>query len=242
MLQCLLKELQNFSISFEFVKEADAKTILELTNEKIEEKIGSFIIDFLIKQQGEGGVILSPIVSTHQKSGRGPAMGKQITEDATGVWAWVYNNRKTLWLEGVSSLDKTKGCANKIDGDIIEERYLEFYKKTDGILVIPLSFKDNLLGIYSIEFPQYATISRAVVEEIIELSNSIAAILWKIEVQKQFNEDISNAISHFRTAIKEETQEKILDEYRTGFFARPFLTEFEPIEKHIKSKRNLNPI
>ena len=234
MLNCLIKELQRLSISLEFVTDVDAKRIIELINERIQDKTNSFIVDLLIRKQGQEGVILEPLVSTHNKSKRGAAKGKEITESSSGVWAWVYRYKSPLWLENVISTDREKGAINKLSKQTINENYLEFFSETDGILVIPLFFKENFMGIYSIEFPEYMTIKNEVVDEIIELSKFIAVLLWKVDVQNQINEDAGNAISHFRSAIFEETIERMLDEYKSGFFARPFDIKYEGVEKYIK--------
>ncbi|MCG8344630.1 MAG: hypothetical protein MI685_05645 [Chlorobiales bacterium] len=234
MLNFLIKEIQKLSISVEFLNENDAKTILEITNEKIQDKTNALIVDLLVKKQGQKGVILDPLVSTHEKSKRGAAKGKEITSSSSGVWDWVYKYKSPLWLENIISLNKENKVINKLNRHNISKKYLDFWHETDGILVIPLFRGENFMGIYSIEFPEYIIIKKETVGEIIELSKSVATLLWKVEVQNQINEDSSSAISHFRNAIFDETFEKTLDEYRSGFFARPFDVKYEGVENYIK--------
>ena len=234
MLNFLIKELQSLSISLELLNENEAKSIIEITNEKIQEKTNAFIVDLLVKKQGQNGIILDPLVSTHQKSERGTAKGKEVTASSSGVWDWVYKYKNPLWLENIINLNKENKIINKLSKHVISKKYLDFWRETDGILVIPLFREESFMGIYSIEYPEYVTIKKEVVDQIIQLSKSIATFLWKVEFQNQINKDSSSAISLFRSAIIDETSEKTLDEYKSGFLARPFDVKYEGIENYIR--------
>lgn len=233
MLQELCKELESVSTNLEFITEQDARRVFELFIERLEDELNSHIIDIIRRQPGSASLIMLPFISSDRKSRRGPIAGLEIKPDSLGVWPWIYNNRKPLWLQNVIDLDKGRDAVNKIDGGVIEKEYLWFHEETDEILVAPLIFKDNFMGLLSVEFPRHVSLVREAVNEILDLSRYAATILWKVEVQNQFIEDTNAVITGFRKSMAGERIVPKLADIRLGFIGRPFSAEYEPVETYI---------
>lgn len=232
-------ELEQLSLTFDFIADDDAKKILGIVNSKLEEVLNAHIIDVLWRTESKDGPLLQPYIYL-DRTERGGPLPYTVTDSASGIWTWVFNHATPVWLEAIGDLSREHEAPNRIGGSAIEPRYLEFYKDTDSIFAMPLIFKDTVRGIYSVELPDSGRISDEILHLIRQMSFAIANVIWKAEAYRLNREQTSKVIERFRSVIAGQDLRR--GRVRTGFIARPFGQEFDAVEKHISSYINAQGI
>jgi hypothetical protein len=148
----MLSELEKLSLTLDTLTQTEAERIINAVNKILVNMLNPHIIDILWKEEGKNGVILRPFTS-FDTSRRGGAKPYQIGEGRTGIWTWVYQYRKPVWIENIKSQDLSKPVKNEATGESIDPLYLNIYADTNSIIVVPLIFRDVVWGVYSVELP-----------------------------------------------------------------------------------------
>ncbi|WP_346290513.1 GAF domain-containing protein [Sphaerothrix gracilis] len=218
----MLSELEQLSLTLDFLNREEARQVTEVVSEKIKENLNAHIIDILWRQEGRYHDILQPFSSLNV-SRREPIKPFEIREDSVGIWPWVYRNKEAIWIEKIHSSDLKQPIENKVTGQLVESRDLEFFRDTDSILAVPLLFRDALWGIFCIELPVSGNFTTEIVEFIKRLSKPIANIIWKADAYELNDTQTSQAIVKFKEIVQGSRIQ--VNPYRTGFIARPFTSE-----------------
>ena len=216
----------------DLITKDEAKEIIRTVNDALYKLLKAHIIDVRWKQGAEGGVILNSFCSFDETTRGKPKpylIRDNSNDDQTGVWTWVYENRKPLWIENIKSEDLRQPVRNEATGDDIEPRYLRFFEATDSIMAIPLTFRDTVWGIYSVELPASGKLTLETKELMERISRPIATITWKADAQEFKREQRSEALRLFCKSWEVYKFTK----YRTGFIARPFDPKFNIVEECI---------
>ena len=233
----VIMDLEKLGLALGFMTRRDADQIIRAVNTKFAAMVEAHIIDVRWKEEAEGGCKLNSF-SSFDETMRGtpkPYLIKHDSnDDPTGVWTWVYENRKPLWIEGIKGKDLEKAVKNEATEDDIEPRYLNFFELTDSIMAIPLTFRDTVWGIYSVELPTSGKLTQEIKELMERISRPLATIVWKADAQEFKKKQRSEAVRLFCTSWEgregEGISAKYLAKYRTGFIARPFKPEFNVVE------------
>ena len=264
MFENILQEFKKLTVAINFLSEANAKELIDFVSRTIMEELGAYTIDLLWKQRAERGIFLN-VLWSKSNSNRGQAKGHFVNEESHGIWSKVYREKKPVWIEGIQSKqciksiqdggeDNTLGAGyirltepvkNKRGGDIVEIDDLVFYEDTDTVIAIPMSYRDIIWGVYSIELQRYQkSVEDKTFREIYALANAMASVIWKSDVEKQYLKDTSRAINNFKDSIATFPVSIRLNPVRVGFLIRPFVgEEFEYIEKYINKslhKKNVH--
>ena len=264
MFENILQEFKKLTVAIDFLSEANAKELIDFVSRKIMEELGAYTVDLLWKQPAERGIFLK-VLWSKSNSNRGQAKGHFVDQESHGIWSKVYREKKPVWIEGIQSKeciksiqdggeDDTLGAGyirlnksvkNKRGGDIVEIDDLEFYEDTDTVIAIPMSYRDTIWGVYSIELERYQkNVEDKTFREIYALANAMASVIWKSDVEKQYLNDTSRAINNFKDSIATFPVTIRLNPVRVGFMIRPFVGEdFEYIEKYINKslhKKNVH--
>ena len=230
----MIQELKNLSLTMDLITKDDAKEIIRTVNGALPKLLGARIIDVRWKEEAVEGVFLNSFFSIDETMRGTPKpylIKHDSNDDPTGVWTWVYENRKPLWIEGIKGKDLEKAVKNEATEDDIEPRYLNFFELTDSIMAIPLTFRDTVWGIYSVELPTSGKLTQEIKELMERISRPLATIVWKADAQEFKKKQRSEAIRLFCTSWKDTKDiPKYFAKYRTGFIARPFKPEFNVVE------------
>ncbi len=254
MLEYTLEKLKPLTRAVDFISEENAKELVDFISRRIIKEMSACTVDLLWKEPAQKGTYLK-VFWTDTKSGRGPAKGRFVNQQSNGIWSKVYRERKPIWIEGIQSkkyeksinnggkdstleegqIRLTEPVENKRGGDIIDSSDLVFYEDIDTIIAIPLSYRDTIWGIYSIELERYhKTVEEKTFKDIERLAKEMAIAIWKSDVEKQNVKDTSEAIKNFKDSIEIDPETTKLNPIRMGLIVRPFVgKEFEYVEKYL---------
>lgn len=255
MFENILKEFKRLSMAVDFLTEDQATDIIGTVTRKVMEYMGAYTVDVLWrKEKIRDGIYLRALWS-ESKSRRGSAKGHFVNPESHGIWSKVYREHKPVWIEGIQSKEcersitaggtdenleeryirLTDPIKNQIGGRSIEPSDLEFYEDTDTIIAIPISYRDTIWGVYSIQLDKFQKkVEDKAFKEISDLVYEMAHLMWKSDVQKQYIDDTKRAITNFQDAIVTPPVTITLNRERKGFIARPFVGEdFQYVEDYI---------
>ncbi len=242
-LERLLNEFEMLSKATDFMTVEQARRVIELINNIVRERVSPHIIDILWRREALDGVILEPIDAApcfNQNSGRGPLRPFEIKrtpgESVQGVWAWLYEHHKPVWIEDVRSLNLKAPVPNRASEDEIGAEYLYIHETTDSIMAVPLVTRDALWGVYSVELPESRRFNLEFLQLLKHLASYVARVLWKVEALRHNQRHTDDAIGIFSDSIRSLAQWEELSPHRTGFIARPFAPSFEPVETWIAAQ------
>jgi len=179
----VIMDLEKLGLALGFMTRRDADQIIRAVNTKLAAMVEAHIIDVRWKEEAEGGCKLNSFSSidfTQRGTPKPYLIKHDSNDDPTGVWTWVYENRKPLWIEGI------KG-----------KRYLNFFESTDSIMAIPLTFRDTVWGIYSVELPTSGKLTQEIKELMERISRPLATIVWKADTQEFKKKQRSEAVRLF---------------------------------------------
>ena len=168
---------------------------------------------------------------------------KAGTKDKTGIWDWVCEHEKPVWIDDIPTLNLNEPVTNKATGDKIDPKYLEFNpNQTYSIMASPMKFNEILCGVYSVETSSPDRLTDRTLGLIGEISENFARIIKKAKIQRLKQDDASKAADLLAKSIRELSFRKDLDTYRCGFMARPFEFKFTNVEHCITDFLNKHKI
>ena len=235
----MIEELERLNLTMVSVTVEDAKDIVQAIIQAIARLLNVHIIDVLWRERAVDGVILNPFVSHDTTARNGPRpyqIFDTIRDHPTGVWTWVYENCKPLWIERILSKDRTKPIRNEATSDDVDPRYLDFFAQTDSIMAVPLICRGNVCGIFSVESPISDRFSTEIKELLDSLSKPIASIIWKADVWKYNQDQTSEVTSHFVSSIEQTIDANLISDLRK----LSLTLDFMPEEEAKKVIENLN--
>ena len=252
MFENILEESKTLTTAVDFLNEKQAKKIIGFISETIMESLGAYTIDVMLKETNLTGDMLQPFYSKRDEK-REKVTSYSIS-NGEAIWSVVCDHEKPVWIEDIQSKRKKADSPknyikltkieNKLELDI-QRSELVFYQDTDTIIVIPISYKNTFLGVYSIELNKYQKkIEDKIFEEISELVDTIATIIWKSDAHEQYIDDTEQAINGFIYNVKTHQITFKLSHKKEGFIIRPFKSEyFQHMEDYINEylhKKGIN--
>ncbi|MEM9271916.1 MAG: hypothetical protein AAGA80_02970 [Cyanobacteria bacterium P01_F01_bin.143] len=256
MFKHILEELTKLIKAIDFISDENAKELVTSISLKIREELGACTVDLLWKETKEkiyGGTYLKVFLS-ETNSGRGRAEGRFVNQESFGIWSKVYREGKPIWIEGIQSKQHDKYISGSGNDNSLREGYIRlteplenkkggriessdlvFYEDIDTIIVIPLSYRDTIWGVYSIELERYQrNIEPNIFKEISDLVQAMAIVIWKSDVETQNLKDTSQAIADFKKSIIASPITTRLNTFRIGLIVRPFNgEEFEYVQDYL---------
>ena len=223
----MIKELEKLSLTMDFITPADAKSLIGDINEPIAHLLNAHIIDILWQRMGTGGVILDPFYSydtTPRKGAKPYQICDTSSSSPTGIWTWVYENRKPLWIETILSKDLNKPVKNEATGDQIDPKYLNIWGGTDSIMAIPLKCRDTVFGIYSVESAVSGKFSIEIKELLELLSYPISSLIWKADAWNFNQNQTSQVIDLFTSSIPDRINSIVVKELEKISWALDFIS------------------
>jgi hypothetical protein len=142
-------------------------------------------------------------------------------------------------LEDLKSKDLKNPVKNEATGEWVPTEHLDMASNTwqDSMMVIPLTVRGDVRGLYSIELRSSGKLTAPILEVLQRIVRPLAAIFWDAEHYEYNEERTSSAVSQFLNVIGGFSFDEVLLEgqERSGFIARPFAPEFSDIEEKVVS-------
>lgn len=231
----LLKDLYKISVQTDFMTIKDAEQIATTINNKIISMLDAHIVDILWREEGwDRGDILNPFSSSDLTS-RGGAKSYQIKggTNPTGVWTLVFEQRESLWLENMKNHESDTPLLNRISESEIAKHYQNFWEDTDSMLAIPLIYRGNVNGVYSVELPESGKITDEIISLLQRLAEYLLHIISKADYYQFTRNQRKEIIREHCDKWKNYKVEQLLPQYRTGFIVRPFEPVFNGVEQSL---------
>jgi len=226
----LQEDIYRLAKAVDSLHEQQAADILGVVLERLKEDVSAIIADIWIRAPAEGGIsILEPFVSRADE-GR-PTRGRVVvTDKPESLLAWVVEREKPLWLDDVGT--GSGAAVNRLDGETVPGHYFKVDHRTRSFAAVPIRYREQLRGVLSVEAAISGRITRAHIDAMSALEGPVGILLWKFSIAKENYNHTQEAIHAFR--LQNSKLINPLNPYRTGFMARPFIVEFEFLEKTAK--------
>lgn len=240
----LIKELETLGRTVSMLTDEQAKRIVSIVNEKMKEILDPHIIDVLRRVNIRGGIALEPFFSFNKTKRDEPSPFElpRRADEEMGLWDWVFENRKPVWLENIHSLDLKAPTRNLAAGGMIEPKYLNIYPETSSFMAAPLISGHTIIGVYSVESAESDRFTPLTLELLTRLSKPLARILrYSDELTRKLDLIDSAIYGLGKTSIESELTEHA-GQWRTGFVARPFGRKHNVVEECIGSFMESNDI
>lgn len=229
----MLNELKRFSLLMDSNDKAGARNVISVLCDDICSALDANVVDVRFYYKGEGGNILGSFVST----GRDAKDTKMFIvntnpskENKTGLWSWLVKNKNDIWIKDIPENLGNDPLKNEITGDSIPIEYTNISPKTRSILVTSYFRQKNLWGILSIELGEPNRFNNAMVGLFSEITKHIQIIIKKTHTRSLKQKDTDKAINLFCDKIKRFNLKRRIKSVPTGFFSRPFSSEYNIVE------------
>lgn len=239
-----VKGLETLGRTVSVITDEQAKRIVGIVNEKVRETLDPHIMDVLRRVDIQGGIALEPFFSFNKtRRGEPPLLElPRPSGEKTGLWDWVFENRKPVWLENIHDLDLSVPAKNLASRDMIEPSYLNIFPETSSFMAAPLISGHAVIGVYSVELAESSRFTPVTLELLVRLSKPLARILRYSDELTRKLDLIDNAISGLsKLPIESELTERAA-QWRTGFVARPFHRKFNIVEEYVGNFLESNDI
>lgn len=239
----MIKELENLSLVLDFITTDTAKKVINRINKKLASTLNASIVDVRRKEEAFNEEILLKSFDAFPDSGSPrDFVVKLHSEESTGIWSWIIENNKPVWIENISAPDFESPIANKVTKDEIATRYLHFSPDTKSIMATPMTTNKIVEGVYSVELRDSGIFNEATLNLMKLLSKYFLRIIKKSNIQKLKQKDTCEAIDLFCERIDEHDLKRILKTNPVGFISRPFNSDSREVELCINSFMKSNQI
>jgi hypothetical protein len=234
----MIEQLEQLSLALSQISRDEAKRVADAVGNKIADLINARVIKLYWIGEAQDGVLLTPMSFINKSPSENPRPF-QLRTDNKGILPWVFFYRKPLWLEDLTTKDLTVDQTNKATGEPVPAVHLDMASTPwlDSMMVIPMTVRGDVRGLYSVELQSTGRLSRQILELLQRIVRPLAAIFWDAEHYAYNEERTSNAVSQFVNVAGSFSAEELTreTERRSGFIARPFTPEFSDIETRIAS-------
>lgn len=237
-------KLESMSLQIGTISIDDAIQVAEAVNRRLQDLLNADIIRIYWKQDGDEGVIFSPVTFINKTDETDPRPFS-LNNDPRGALSWCFYNKAPLWLESIKSTNLENGISNLYDGSKIEAEYLEYFRYgPDSMAVLPLILDGDVRGIFVVELRRSAVFNKRVFDLLRKSCGYIAPILDSAYSTHNRMENKKKAVKNFMDQIRDFAfDKKVLSEIpRTCFIARPFQEGFEIVEKALSEQLARNKI
>ena len=108
-------------------------------SKKLADETDADIVSIRWKEKAQNADILAPFYSSPKAAE--PFVINTDQRAKTGIWTWLCEKEKPVWLEDIPKPDLDSSIINKATGDEIDPRYLSFSKGTHSIMATPMTFR-----------------------------------------------------------------------------------------------------
>ena len=227
----LIDEYTRLVKSVDFISEDEASSIIETVLDNLRDHFGATIADVWRKEYGKPSDMLSPFVCRGDNQRPDP-LRFPLNDDATGILPLVVECRQPVWLEGIKGREPGASLINKINQEPIEGRYLDFYQRTDSLMAVPVEYRGQVRGVLCLELAVSERLNGADLDTLKGLAIPTGILIWKTDAFIHNKRHTGDAIGSFRSALTMPSAP--LNPYRTGFVARPFTSQFEPLGEALR--------
>lgn len=238
MIDNIITEILKLTRSIDLIDDDQAKEIVQASVKEIMNKTGAHICDvFAANASFEGFSRPKPFLEslvTVDNANRNRSGPYYIEQKEPGLWSWVYEKKRPIWLQDIIDRDRNKPKKHVLTDDLVDPIFLKnTFHKTDSIIVIPLLEKDHIWGVISIELPKRKMFDEDTYKNLLTFSKYITRIIWKYSTYAQNKNGTQKAIKDFSERISRKLEILPYD-VKTAFFIRPFKDSFEIIDKKIR--------
>lgn len=243
-MESAIETLRQLSLSLNHISEEAAKEMIDEFNKKFAEMFDAKIIDVRLETPVEGGYLLESFSSN--TSNPKPYLITKESKKAKkriGIWAWILENKKPVWIERIPELDLDNQVVNLATDDLIDPIYLKFSKKTHSLAATPMEdYNESFCGIFSMELAASDKLTKETLEKMESVSKYFSRLIKKAKVQELKKKDDQKAAKLFCQSIQHINIDRELDEFRSGFMARQFDKPFAYFGKCIEEYLEKNGI
>lgn len=232
----MFQRLEQLSNALGTIDLDQSKQIIEAVNRRVDSLIKCQMIKVYWREEAEGGVILDPLSFINNSRDPNPRPF-QVGSQIGGPISWVFENGKPLWFENLKTKDLTSSIQNEVDRQNVDSQHISVSENVDSLLIVPLKVRGETLGVYCIEFGQSGKVSKSLYELTELIGRHLALIIWNADAHDFSLKQTSHAISGFLDSIRDFAFPPIFRgvNYRAGFVARPFKTDYNDFEERICS-------
>ena len=236
----LQDEYARLARSVGYVSERQARDIISIVLEKIKRDCKANIVEIWVRESGHGNVDVLRSYIRLKDENIPASQVIALTRDATGLLAWITEKRRPVWLNDIKS-GATSG-RNLHNDELIEGRYFNLFDRTRAFAAVPIEYRDQLRAILTVEVvdDNASRIEKEDVTLLSEISEATAIMIWKAGVFLENEKQADEAINFLRSTDTKRVQS--FASHRTGFIARPFHGDFEPVCDEIEEffrRRNI---
>lgn len=228
----MLQKLDQLSRALGVLTTEEAKQVIDAVNRKIaDSRLHPHVIRLYWRQSAQEGVILEPISFINNSSADDPKPFP-LHDQPAGELSWVYHNDAPLWVEDCGSHDREAPLRNLATDEDLPPDYFDFPYEPDSMMAVPLSIRDQVKGVFSIELPRSGRFNSDFLKTLQEISRALVLILWNADTHDYNLYQTRRAIDQFHQSI-EGDRISIEPRLKTGFFARPFTEDSAEVEGKI---------
>ena len=223
----LQDEYARLAKSVGYVSERQARDIISIVLEKVKRDCKAGIVEVWIREHGHGNVDVLRSYIRLKDENIPASQVIALTNDATGLLVWIAEKRRPVWLNDIRR-GATSG-RNLHDDELIEGRYFNLFDRTRAFAAVPIEYRDQLRAILTAEVidDDVSRIEKENVNLLNEISEATAIMIWKASVFVENERQADEAISFLRSS--DTKREQSFASHRTGFIARPFHGDFDPV-------------
>jgi hypothetical protein len=237
MFEEFISQLRGFSLSVDFIETSKARDVIRTINQFVATKLDAYIVDLLWKTEARDNVILEPFASTTQ-SARGEAQKLVINLEAArvqpdmtgGIWQIAYSYRKPILVKKINP-DGTFDIPSSQDSQLQGLQKVDVFRDTEGIVVLPIHYRNMVWGVYSIESERPMELDEVTINQLQEIASLIGSIVWKSDVLVQNCKDTEQAVRQFEQQTDALRESVGLYPSPTCFMIRPFEEKYAAVER-----------
>jgi hypothetical protein len=241
----LTEVLDQLSLASGLLRLVDAENITVAVNRRVRSLVGADVVKMYWKSGAERGFMLTPFGV--DKAGRYPDPEPFFTDETYegGILCWVLKARKPVWLEHMRALRPGEPAVNQLSSGEVAPEYLAEIEESrfDSMVAVPLFSKRNeLVGIYTVEFTKSGEISKELIEALRRLGKGLALLYWEADVTEATLNNTNLALKTFLDDLSDDDIEGELVP-PSGFIARPYEgEEFAELERRVAAALEKNDI
>jgi predicted nucleotide-binding protein len=219
----LSREYSNIVTGLTGVSCAQAQRLISCVVDSYKQQIGAIVAAvWVCEQTGGQERVLEPFVDRGDPHARDPER-VLLNSQAKGLFAWVMENRETLWLKEVPRELTVRSVKNSAPCQKpLEERHLTIYYRTRSFAAVPIEYRGHCLGVLAVEAAAPGQIKGWHIEAMKEIAKPTGVLIWKAQASDETNRKLDQLIDEFRLSAATMTAVATLNPYKTGFIARPF--------------------
>jgi hypothetical protein len=231
----LIEQLEQLCAAAGFVREADARQVIEGVNRQLLNLLKADAVALYWSQAGERGYVLTPVahINFTERPDPQPFI---VNADSREVLAWVFLNAQPLWLEDVARRHRDDVILNRATGARLTRGMVNLDDPPlfDSIVAVPLLEKGGVHGVYAVDTGS-RQLSQRVVALMQRLGRPLASLLHSADMLEYQQRQTGRAVRLFLDSIRDfRLSDVLLDQdFRTAFIATPYSYEFDAVRQSL---------